>query len=93
MALARVTAPVIDWQFPGLAKLVTEAETNNYIIVIVLIISPPLSARARRRTLRNKFTLTAARHAPPPVTQNRCKISVERIANKRRELDRSRNLN
>ena len=69
MALARVTAPVIDWQFPGLAKLVTEAETNNYIIV--LIISPPLSLRARRRTLRNKFTLTAARHAPPPLTQNR----------------------
>ena len=68
MALARVTAPVIDWQFPGLAKLVTEAETNNYIIV--LIISPPLSLRARRRTLHNKFTLTAARHAPP-LTQNR----------------------
>ena len=47
MALARVTAPVIDWQFPGLAKLVTEAETNNYIIV-VLIISPPSFLRARR---------------------------------------------
>ena len=34
---ARVTAPVIDWQFPALAKLVTEAETNNYIIVVVLV--------------------------------------------------------
>ena len=44
MALARVTAPVIDWQFPGLAKLVTEAETHNSIIV--LIISPPFSACA-----------------------------------------------
>ena len=69
MALARVTAPVIDWQFPGLAKLVTEAETNDYIIVIVDIIISPPPPRARR-TLRNKFTLTAARHAPP-LTQNR----------------------
>ena len=78
MALARVTAPVIDWQFPGLAKLVTEAETNNYIIVIVVLIisPPPLSLRARQRTLRNKFTLTAARHAPPPLTQNRRKITA-----------------